>query len=114
MASAAVYRAASQRGAQVISVRGGDFLAPEVGHSFWTIVTLKALAKGKITTLTRPEVTRACAPLPDMARIAVALAEQRAERATLFAFLLAVAVPLFAASADSRSDPQHRVVLEAA
>ena len=66
------------RGVQVIILRGGDFLAPEADQSFWNMVTLKSLAKGKVTTTTRLEVTRAYAYLPDMARIAVALADKRA------------------------------------
>jgi nucleoside-diphosphate-sugar epimerase len=72
-------RAASERGLQVILLRGGDFLAPEVDQSFWNMVTLEKLDKGKITIMTRPEVIRAYAYLPDMARIAVALAEKRAD-----------------------------------
>ena len=79
VASEASYRAASQRGVQVIILRGGDFLAPDVDASFWNMVTLKSVAKGKITTMTKPDVTRAYAYLPDMGRIAVALAEQRSE-----------------------------------
>ncbi len=72
----AAYRAAS-RDVQVIILRGGDFLAPEEPKSFWNMMTLKGLAKGKITAMTGPEVKRAYAYLPDMARIAVALAEKR-------------------------------------
>ncbi|MGV8988590.1 MAG: epimerase [Cypionkella sp.] len=75
----AEYRAASARGMQVILLRGGDYLAPEADGSFWNMITLKALAKGKIQTMTRPEIPRAYAYLPDMARIAVALAEKRGE-----------------------------------
>lgn len=79
VASEVEYKAASQRGVQIIILRGGDFLAPEVDQSFWNMVTLKCLAKGKITTTTKLEVTRAYAYLPDMARIAVALADKRAD-----------------------------------
>lgn len=64
---------------QVIILRAGDFLAPEVDQSFWNMVTLKGLPSGKITTMTKPGVTRAYAYLPDMGRIAVALAERRAD-----------------------------------
>lgn len=74
----AEYRAASARGMQVVIVRGGDFLAPDEDHSFWNMMTLKGLAKGRIVSMTAPEVTRAYAYLPDMARIAVALADKRA------------------------------------
>ncbi len=72
------YKAASQRGMQVIILRGGDFVAPEDNHSFWNMMTMKGLAKGKLVAMTAPDVKRAYAYLPDMARIAVALAEKRA------------------------------------
>jgi nucleoside-diphosphate-sugar epimerase len=75
------YQAASQRGLQVIIVRGGDYVAPEDPKSFWNMMTLKGLAKGKLVSMTTPEVKRAYAYLPDMARIAVALAEKRGELA---------------------------------
>ena len=78
VASEAQYRAASQRGVQVIILRSGDFLAPQSSGSFWNSVTLKGLARGKITTMAKPDVTRAYAYLPDMGRIAVALSEKRA------------------------------------
>ncbi len=77
VASELAYKAASQRGVQVILLRGGDFLAPDMDQSFWNMITLKSLAKGKIVSMTGPEVKRAYAYLPDMARIAVALAEKR-------------------------------------
>lgn len=79
VASEVEYQKASQRGLQVIILRGGDFLAPDAAGSFWNMVTLKGLRGGKITAMTRPEVTRAYAYLPDMGRIAVALAEKRSE-----------------------------------
>ncbi len=73
------YRAASQRGCHVIIVRGGDYVAPDDPKSFWNMMTMKDLAKGKLVSMTGPEVKRAYAYLPDMARIAVALAERRAD-----------------------------------
>ncbi len=79
VASEVEYHKASQRGVQVIILRGGDFLAPEAPGSLFNIITLKDFAKGKITTMTRPDVTRAYAYLPDIGRIAVALAEKRGE-----------------------------------
>lgn len=79
VAAEAEYRAASARGVQVILLRGGDFVAPDAPNSFWNMVTLKNLSRGKITTMAAPEVKRAYAYLPDMARIAVALAEKRDE-----------------------------------
>ena len=43
----ATYRAASTEGQQVIILRGGDYLAPEDPKSFWNMMTLKGLAKGR-------------------------------------------------------------------
>lgn len=71
----AAYRAS---GLPVIILRGGDYLdakglAQGMKHS------LAALSKGKITGFGAPDVPRAYAYLPDMARAAVLLAEMRAE-----------------------------------
>lgn len=79
VASEAAYRAASQRGVQVILLRGGDFVAPDAPGSIWNMVTLKGLVRGRITAMAAPEISRAYAYLPDMARIAVALAQKRGE-----------------------------------
>ena len=72
------YRAATARGLRVIILRGGDFIDPEAPRSFWNMIALKAVAKGRVTTASGPGVRRAYAYLPDMARAAVALAERRA------------------------------------
>ena len=72
------YRAASEKGLRVIILRGGDFIDPTAPRSFWNMIALKAVAKGKITTASAPGVKRAYAYLPDMARVAVGLAERRA------------------------------------
>ena len=72
------YRAASQRGLQVIILRGGDFIDPQSLNSFWNMIVLKSLAKGKLQSASPAHITRAYAYLPDMARAAVALADQRA------------------------------------
>jgi len=72
------YRAASQRGLQVILLRGGDFIDPQSPRSFWNMVALKYVAHGKVVSPSPAHVKRAYAYLPDMARIAVTLAEQRA------------------------------------
>ena len=72
----AQYRAS---GLPVILLRGGDFLDETAPGSFLNMVTLKGLAKGKLTIAGTPDVQRAYAYLPDMARVAVALAERRAE-----------------------------------
>ena len=73
----AAYRQASQDGVQVIILRGGDFIDPDSPHAVLNLVSLKGLAKGRITSLGAPDVPRAYAYLPDMARAAVALAERR-------------------------------------
>jgi len=68
------YRAS---GLPVIILRGGDFL-DETGKTVMAML-LKDAAKGKIGLMGAPEVPRAYAYLPDMARLAVLLAEKRAE-----------------------------------
>jgi len=73
------YRAASEQGLHVIVLRGGDFIEPNSPKSFWNMVVLKSVAKGRIQTASPAPVTRAYAYLPDMARAAVALADRRAD-----------------------------------
>jgi nucleoside-diphosphate-sugar epimerase len=65
-------------GLPVIVLRGGDFLEAGSNNTFLNMVTLKGLEKGKFQVAGDPGVPRAYAHLPDMARVAVALAEQRA------------------------------------
>lgn len=79
----AEYRAASDKGQQVILLRGGDFLDPDSPATIMRIVLLKNLARGRITAMGPADVPRAYAWLPDMARAAAALA---ARRETLPAF----------------------------
>lgn len=74
----AEYRAATTQGLRVIILRGGDFIDPTSPKSFWNMVALKSVAKGRITNATAPGTTRAYAYLPDMARAAAALADIRA------------------------------------
>lgn len=71
------YRRAAQEGVQVIILRGGDFIDPARASTIMGRVTLRGLRRGRITAMGRPDVTRAYAYLPDMARAAVALAERR-------------------------------------
>ncbi len=71
------YRAAAKDGLQVIVLHGGDFIDPDSPGAVLNMVTLKNLAKGRITAMGTPTVPRAYAYLPDMARAAVALAEKR-------------------------------------
>lgn len=75
----AEYRAAAERGMQVILLRGGDFLDPDSGATILRMVMLKRLAQGRITAMGPAEVPRAWAWLPDMGRAAAALAGMRAE-----------------------------------
>ena len=72
----AQYRAATQRGLRVILLRGGDFIDPSSPKSFWNMIVLKSVARGKIQSASPAHVSRAYAYLPDMARAAVALADQ--------------------------------------
>lgn len=62
----------------VILLRGGDFLDEAAPGTMVNMVTLKPLAKGRLTVAGTASVPRAYAYLPDMARVAVALAERRA------------------------------------
>lgn len=66
-------------GVPVIILRGGDFLDETSANTFLNMITLKGLAKGKLEIAGKPEVSRAYAYLPDMARAAVALAEMQAD-----------------------------------
>lgn len=70
----ASYRAS---GLRVILLRGGDFLDAESVGSVMNMVVMKDIARQKLTAIAAPDVPRAYAYLPDMARAAVALAEKR-------------------------------------
>lgn len=74
VAMEASYRAS---GVPVIILRGGDFLDETKPTTAMNSVVLKAAAKGKIALFGPPKVPRAYAYLPDMARVAVILAEMR-------------------------------------
>ena len=50
------YRAATDRGLRVIILRGGDFIDPTSPRSFWNMIALKSVAKGRITTASAPGV----------------------------------------------------------
>ena len=73
----AEYRAAADKGQQVILLRGGDFLDPDSPATVMRIVMLKNLGRGRITAMGPADVPRAWAWLPDMARAAAALAAMR-------------------------------------
>ncbi len=74
LAMEAEYRAS---GLPVIVLRGGDFLDPE-GRTLMAML-MRNWRKGRIASMGMAEVWRAYGFLPDMARLAVALAERRAE-----------------------------------
>lgn len=75
----AAYRKAAKDGVRTILLRGGDYMEAGNPGTILNMVTLKPLAKGRITAMGRPEAKRAYAHLPDMARAAVALADIRAD-----------------------------------
>jgi nucleoside-diphosphate-sugar epimerase len=72
------YRQATTQGLRVIVLRGGDYMAPGHPGAVLNIVTLKSLAKGRLTAMGDVDAIRAYAYLPDMARTAVGLAERKA------------------------------------
>ena len=71
----ASYRAAAAEGVRTIVLRGGDFMQEDNPATIFSMVVLKQVAKGRIASLGLPDVARAYAYLPDIARAAVALAE---------------------------------------
>lgn len=75
----AQYREAAAQGVQVIVLRAGDFLDSGDGATAMRAFSLRSFARGWITTGGGADVPRAYAYLPDMARVAVALAARRAE-----------------------------------
>ncbi|MEO1238118.1 MAG: epimerase [Pseudomonadota bacterium] len=70
----AAYRDA---GIPTINLRAGDFLDTRASGNWFDMVMAKTLPKGRLTIPGDPDVPRAWAYLPDLARAAVALAEQR-------------------------------------
>ena len=50
----AAYRAATTRGLRVIVLRGGDFIEPTSPRSFWNMIALKGLGRGRITSASAP------------------------------------------------------------
>ena len=74
----ASYQAATAQGLRVIVLRGGDFLDEAGKTTAMHLFHLRSLKAGKLTLGGAADVQRAYAYLPDMARAAVALAEQRA------------------------------------
>ncbi len=73
------YRAATDRGLHVIILRGGDYIAPDSPGAILNRIVLGRLARGQVTAMGDPAAMRAYAYLPDMTRVAVMLAEMRAD-----------------------------------
>jgi nucleoside-diphosphate-sugar epimerase len=69
------YRAS---GVQVIVLRAGDFIDTSASGNWFDMILTKGLEKGKFTYPGDPDIPHAWAWLPDLARAAVDLAEQRA------------------------------------
>lgn len=70
-------RAVAEDGLRVILLRGGDFLDPGNPGTLMDMAVLKWIGRGIMVPTGNPAAPRAYAYLPDMARAAVALAEQR-------------------------------------
>ena len=75
----AAYRAS---GVRTIILRAGNFIDPERDDDVMSLLYLRSLAKGKVTSPGDPDVMQAACYLPDWARAAVLLAEMRNELAT--------------------------------
>lgn len=73
----ASYAQAATEGVRTIILRGGDYMAEKDPRTIFNMITLKLLAKGRITAMGTPTARRAYAYLPDMARAAVGLANIR-------------------------------------
>lgn len=73
------YRAAAEAGVRTILLRAGDFIDPDGDDDVMGLLYLRSLSRGRVTTLGNPDVPRAHAFLPDMARAGVMLAERRAD-----------------------------------
>ncbi|MBN8291983.1 epimerase [Rhodobacter sp. NTK016B] len=73
------YRDAAADGVQTIILHAGDFIDPDSDQDLMSIVMLRKLDKGIVTTMGDPDADHAYAYLPDMARVMVMLAEKRAE-----------------------------------
>lgn len=70
-------RAYRDSGVQTIILRAGNFIDPDRNGDVFSVALLRSIAKGKITTMGRPDIPQAYCYLPDWARAAVALANKR-------------------------------------
>ncbi|MEO8529899.1 MAG: epimerase [Deltaproteobacteria bacterium] len=69
------YRKASEDGTRVIMLHAGDFIDPDSKTDMLGLITLSSLHAGKITATGQRDIKRAYAYLPDLAEVAVQLAE---------------------------------------
>lgn len=72
-------RAYEASGVQTIVLRAGNFIVPERTDDVMSLLFLRSLASGKITIAGDPSVLQAYCYVPDWARAAALLAEQRSE-----------------------------------
>ena len=72
------YRAS---GVRTIVLRAGDFIDPDRNGCAMTLIFLREIRKGRVTAIGDPDVPRTYCYLPDWARAAVLLAENRARLA---------------------------------
>ncbi len=70
----AAYKAAQVR---TIILRAGNFIDPKGNGDFMSMLFMRNIAKGKLTTVGDPDAMQAYAYVPDWARAALALAEMR-------------------------------------
>ena len=73
------YAEAAGEGIRTILLRAGDFIDTDASGGFFDLIIAKPSAKGKIKYPGQTDIDHAWAYLPDLARAAVALAEQRAD-----------------------------------
>lgn len=75
-----VYR---DSGVQTIILRAGNFIDPDHNGDVMSMVLLRSIAKGRITSAGRTDIPQAYCYLPDWAQAAVALANKRSDLAKL-------------------------------
>lgn len=66
---------------QTIVLRAGNFIDPDRNEDVMSVLLLRNIAKGKITTMAQTDVPQAYCYLPDWARAAVGLANKRSDLA---------------------------------
>jgi len=66
-------------GVQTLILRAGNFIDPDGNGDIMSMLVMREIAKGKLTAAADPDTLQAYAYVPDWARAAVQLAEQRAE-----------------------------------